>query len=50
MRRPEILLIIAAVSGLIIGKLIKNFRWGFLIGVIIAALYAFGKPYKKQRD
>jgi hypothetical protein len=41
MRRPEVLFFIAAVVGYVIGKLIKNFKWGFLMGIIVAAIYAF---------
>jgi hypothetical protein len=48
MRRPEVLFFIATIIGLIIGKLIKNFKWGMLIGIVVAALIAFGaKPQKK---
>jgi tetrahydromethanopterin S-methyltransferase subunit B len=41
MRRPEVLFFIAALVGYIIGKLIRNFKWGFLIGITVAAIYAF---------
>ncbi|HSC52209.1 MAG TPA: hypothetical protein VLC98_01210 [Phnomibacter sp.] len=47
-RRPEVLFFIAVVIGLVLGKLIKNFKWGMLAGVLIAALLAFGaKPKPK---
>lgn len=51
MRRPEVLFFIAAVVGMIIGKLIKNFKFGMLAGIMIAAIFAFvSKPRKKSPD
>jgi tetrahydromethanopterin S-methyltransferase subunit B len=50
MRRPEVLFFIAALVGYIIGKLIKNFKWGFFIGIIVAAIYAFvTSPRSKEK-
>jgi hypothetical protein len=49
MRRPEVLVLIAAVCGLLIGKLIRNFKWGMLVGLFVAAIYAFvTRPERKK--
>ncbi|MCU0335440.1 MAG: hypothetical protein MUF62_10410 [Chitinophagaceae bacterium] len=50
MKRPEVLFFVAAIAGLIIGKLIKNFKWGMLLGVLVAAIYAFTIPTRKRRS
>ena len=50
MRRPEVLFFIAALVGFLIGKLIKNFKWGFLMGIVVAAIYAFVTCPRQKGD
>lgn len=45
--RTEWALIIAIVSGVIIGKLIKKFAFGLLIGIFISLLYVMMAGKKK---
>ena len=47
-RSPEVLFLVAAIAGLIVGKLIKNFKVGMLLGILFAALLA-AWPVPKQR-
>ena len=48
-RRPEVLFFLAAVIGYIAGRLIKNFKVGMFVGLLVAAIYAFvTKPSKKD--
>ncbi len=49
-RSPEVLFLIAAVIGLIAGKLIKNFKVGVLLGIIIATLVAMWPVPKQTRN
>lgn len=49
MRKPERLFLLAALTGLIIGKLIKNFKWGFLLGILLSTLVAFSLPSRKKK-
>lgn len=44
----ETALIIAVVSGLILGKLIKKFSFGLLLGVFISLLYVLISTSKKR--
>jgi uncharacterized membrane protein (UPF0136 family) len=49
MRRPEVLFFVAVIGGLIMGKLIKNFKVGMLVGLFVAGIYAFvSRPSKKK--
>ncbi len=50
MRKPEVLFFIAVIIGLIIGKLIKNFKWGMLVGLFVAAIFAFAGPAQKSKS
>jgi tetrahydromethanopterin S-methyltransferase subunit B len=47
-KHPERLFLLAAVIGFVFGKLIKNFKWGLLIGLLVAAIVAFIPPIKKK--
>jgi F0F1-type ATP synthase assembly protein I len=42
MRRPEVLFFIAVILGVVVGKLIKNFKIGMFLGLLLGALLAFG--------
>jgi F0F1-type ATP synthase assembly protein I len=42
MRRPEVLFFIAVILGVVVGKLIKNFKVGMFLGLLLGALLAFG--------
>jgi len=50
LKRHEILLIAALLIGLILGKLIKNFKWGMMIGIVLVTLYAFALPRRKSNN
>lgn len=50
LKRHEILLFSAAIIGLVLGKLIKNFRWGMLIGILLVTCYAFLIPKGKSKN
>ena len=48
-KKPELLFFIAVVGGMIVGKLIRNFNVGLLLGIILGALMAFlSRPSKKN--
>ncbi len=48
---PRVAFAIAVFSGVIIGKLIKKFAFGLLIGVVISLLYVLiASAPKKQSD
>lgn len=49
-RRPEVIFFIAALVGYAVGQLIKNFKVGFLVGLLAAAIYAFVSKPAKKRD
>jgi hypothetical protein len=48
MRRPEVLFFIAIALGLVLGKLIKNFKVGFFLGIILAIAFAFS--FRKRKN
>lgn len=47
--RAQVAFFIAVVIGLIVGKLIKNFKVAFAFAIIIGLLIAFGNPGKRNR-
>lgn len=47
--KTEWALIIAIVSGVIIGKLIKKFAFGLLIGIFISMLYVMIRSGRKKK-
>ena len=47
MRRYEIATIIALAVGFIVGKLIKNFKLGFAIAIVIGVAFAVGSKRRK---
>jgi len=45
--RAQVAFFIAVVIGLVLGKLIKNFKIGFAIAIVLGLLLAFGNRNKK---
>ncbi len=48
--RAQVAFFIAVVVGLIVGKLIKNFKIGFAIAIVLGLLLAFGNRNKNKRS
>jgi len=46
--RAQVAFFIAVVVGLIVGKLIKNFKVAFAMAIIIGLFLAFGSSKKKK--
>ncbi|MEO7312982.1 MAG: hypothetical protein ABIX01_21530 [Chitinophagaceae bacterium] len=47
--RAQVAFFIAVVAGVIIGKLIKNFKIGFAIAIILGLLLSFGNRNKNRK-
>ncbi|MES2775027.1 MAG: hypothetical protein V4722_12625 [Bacteroidota bacterium] len=47
--RAQVAFFIAVVIGVVLGKLIKNFKVAFAIAIILGLLIAFGAGKKKRR-
>lgn len=44
--RSQIYFVIAVVIGLVVGKLIKNFKIGMIIAILLGTLMVFGRKRK----